>query len=73
MMLRRMVLVVSVAALALGQPAPAFASSCEDICGELAAKNCKKINSVSCGFYIAGCLPGCAVGKIVQLLVGDDE
>ncbi len=69
----RRVLLVSAAALALGQPAPAFASSCEDICGELAAKNCKKINSVSCGFYIAGCLPGCSVGKIVQLLVGDGE
>lgn len=66
-MWRRLIMALAVSALAMTQPAPAFARSCEDICGELAAKNCDQINSVSCGFYIGGCLAGCSVGKIVEL------
>ncbi len=67
-MWRRLVLVVSVTALTLGRPAPALARSCEDICADLAARNCEKINSISCAFYITGCLAGCSVGKLAQAI-----
>jgi predicted nucleic acid-binding Zn ribbon protein len=65
MLRTKLVLLAAMSALALGQPAPALARDCEDICGELAAKNCKKINSFKCTMYIAGCLLGCEAGKLL--------
>jgi len=68
-------LVVLAAALLVGLAAPtqsALAKDCEDICGEMAAKNCENIDSMKCAFYIWGCLSGCSVGQILDLLDGDD-
>lgn len=62
---RKLLLLVTAAVLSLGQPASLQAESCEDICGEKAAKNCDDIDSVKCAFYIMGCLAGCSVGKLI--------
>ena len=67
-MRKRLMLLAAALVLVLAQPLPALAAeevSCEEICGELAAKNCKKIDSLRCTFYIAGCLSGCELGKIL--------
>ncbi len=55
-------------ALVLGQPAPALARDCEDICADKAAARCEDIDSVKCGAYIAGCLLGCSMGQLIKLL-----
>lgn len=68
MMRRKLVLLGALLALTLGQPAPALARSCEDICGEKAAANCEDIDSFKCAAYITGCLAGCSVGKLYRLL-----
>ncbi len=68
---RMLMLGAALGTMALGQPESALARDCEDICADLAAKNCQRINSVGCGFYIGGCLAGCSVGKILVLLTGD--
>ena len=66
----RTLLLAAATSLMLGSPAVAGEKDtrCEDICAELAAANCKRINSVSCSFYIVGCLSGCAVGQIIATL-----
>lgn len=62
-----MVLALSaVGFLLAGRPEAALARSCEDICGELAAQNCEKIDSMKCDFYIIGCLAGCSVGQLLK-------
>ncbi len=65
---RLMLLTAATTVLALGQPATALAKDCEDTCGELAAKNCEDIDSFKCALYIMGCLAGCSVGEIVDIL-----
>ncbi len=67
-MMRRFVLVTALAALALGQPAPALARDCEDICADKAVERCEDLDSVKCGAYIAGCLLGCSVGQLIRML-----
>jgi hypothetical protein len=67
-MRRRLLLMAAAVAFTLGQPAPALADSCEDICGEKAAANCEDIDSMKCGAYIIGCLSGCSTGKIIVWL-----
>lgn len=66
-MRNKFLLLAAAATLTLSQPAPALATSCEDICAELAAKNCDNIDSAKCGVYIFSCLAGCSVGKIIKL------
>jgi hypothetical protein len=61
--MRKRLLLLCAAALLLAQPARAARYSCEDICAELAAKNCAKIDSMKCNFYILGCLAGCGFAK----------
>ena len=65
-MWRRTMAVAAVTVLALGQPAPALAKTCEDICGEKAAEKCENIDSMKCAAYIAGCLAGCYFGKLLN-------
>jgi hypothetical protein len=67
-MIRRFVLLTALAALALGQPAPALARDCEDICADKAVERCEDLDSVKCGAYIAGCLLGCSVGQLIRML-----
>ncbi|UCC83020.1 MAG: hypothetical protein JSW46_19040 [Gemmatimonadota bacterium] len=67
-MRRRLVLVTALAALALGQPAPALARDCEDVCADKAVERCDDLDSVGCGAYIAGCLLGCSVGKLIRMM-----
>jgi hypothetical protein len=67
-MWRRFVLVVALAALALGQPSAALARDCEDVCADKAVERCEDLDSVKCGAYIAGCLLGCSVGQLVRML-----
>lgn len=55
-------------ALVLGQPAPALARDCEDICADKAVEWCEDLDSVKCGAYIAGCLLGCSVGQLIRML-----
>jgi hypothetical protein len=54
------------AVLLVGQPAPAQARMCEDICADKVVENCEVIDSVKCNAYILGCLSGCSVGKIIS-------
>ncbi len=61
-------MVAGLTALALGQPTPALARDCEDICADKAVESCDDLDTVKCGAYIAGCLLGCSVGKLVRLL-----
>ncbi len=68
-MRKKLLLMVAAAAFGLGQPSPALAESCEDICGEKAAANCEDIDSLKCGAYIVGCLSGCSTGKIIAWLI----
>ncbi|UCF18787.1 MAG: hypothetical protein JSU87_12710 [Gemmatimonadota bacterium] len=65
-MWRRPLVLAAVTAFVLSQPAPAFAKTCEDICGERAAEKCENIDSMKCAAYIAGCLAGCYFGKLVN-------
>ena len=65
-MRQKLLLTAAAAALALGQPTPALARDCEDICAEKAVKNCENIDSFKCSAYIAGCLSGCSVAKIIS-------
>jgi hypothetical protein len=67
-MKRRFLLVTALTALALGQPAPALARDCEDICADKAVERCDDLDSVKCGAYIAGCLLGCSVGQLIRML-----
>ena len=67
-MRRKVVLVGALLALILGQPSPALARPCEDICGEKAAATCEDIDSFKCAAFITGCLAGCSVGKLFRLL-----
>lgn len=67
-MRRKLVLVGALLALTLGQPSPALARSCEDICGGKAAATCEDIDSFKCAAYITGCLAGCSVGKLIRLM-----
>jgi len=69
-MRRKLLLAAAAVALALGQPAPALARDCEDICAEKAVNECENIDSFKCSMYIAGCLSGCSFGKILVLLRG---
>jgi hypothetical protein len=78
MMRRKLVVLTALLALALGQPTQALGDpdrererDCEDICADLAAENCEDIDSVRCGFLIAGCLLGCSMGKLVEKLRKD--
>jgi hypothetical protein len=68
-MRKRLLLVATAAALALGQPAPALAAPCEDICGAKAAENCDDIDSANCATYIFSCLAGCSTGKIIKWII----
>ncbi len=70
-MRKKLLLVAAAAVIGLGQPAPALARDCEDICAEKAAAKCEDIDSPKCGAYIAGCLAGCSVGKIIKWLAGE--
>lgn len=68
-MKKTLMLLAAAVALGLGQPPLAQAkeeASCEDLCGELAAKNCENIDSFKCSLYIMGCLVGCSVEKIAS-------
>ncbi len=68
---KKLMLLAATATLALGQPqaVPAKeAKGCEDLCGELAAKNCDNIDSFKCAMYIMGCLVGCSVEKLASEL-----
>ncbi|NIN72456.1 MAG: hypothetical protein GTO46_11175 [Gemmatimonadetes bacterium] len=67
-MRRRLVLVTALAALALGQPAPALARDCEDVCADKAVERCDDLDSVRCGAYIGGCLLGCSVGQLIRMM-----
>jgi hypothetical protein len=64
-MRQKLLLAAAAAALALGQPTPALARDCEDICAEKAVARCENIDSFKCSAYIAGCLSGCSFGKIL--------
>lgn len=61
--------------LLLSGPAPGIgpgdaraetAVSCTDWCAEKAAANCERIDSWRCSLYIAGCLAGCNVNKLLD-------
>ncbi len=70
-MKKRLMLLAAAVALGLGQPQLAQAqegASCEDLCGELAAKNCDNIDSFKCALYIMGCLVGCSVEKLASII-----
>ena len=70
MMWMRTLLLAAAMSLMLGRPVVAAEETpCEDSCAGLAAANCERINSLTCTFYISGCLSGCAVGQIVSLLI----
>lgn len=68
MMKRKLLLVTALTALALGQPAPALARDCEDVCADKAVERCDDLDSVKCGAYIAGCLLGCSMGQLIRLV-----
>ncbi len=40
--------------------------SCTDWCAEKAAANCEDVDSWRCSLYIAGCLAGCNVEKLLN-------
>ncbi len=69
-MWRRAILSIVASALIVGQPAPALARSCEDICADRAAETCDNIDSIHCAAFIAGCLAGCSVGKALKKIFG---
>lgn len=68
MMKRKLLLVTALMAAGLGQPAPALARDCEDICADKAVEWCDDLDSVKCGAYIAGCLLGCSMGQLIRML-----
>ncbi len=65
-MRKKLLLAAAAAALTLGQPTPALARDCEDICADLAVKKCENIDSFKCSAYIAGCLSGCSMAMIIS-------
>ena len=67
-MIRRFVLVTALAALALGQPAPALARDCEDICADKAVERCEDLDSVK--YRLLRALSASGGGVTV---VGDDD
>jgi hypothetical protein len=73
-MSRRLVAALAALVLALSAPAPGLGPaaaraettvSCSDWCAEKAAANCERIESWRCSLYIAGCLAGCNVKKLI--------
>jgi hypothetical protein len=71
-MRKKLLLIAAAAALALGQPTPVLARDCEDICADKAAANCENIDTFKCSAYIAGCLSGCSVGKIIHWFLAEE-
>jgi len=65
-MRQKYLVAAAAAALTLGQPTPALARDCEDICAEKAVKNCENIDSFKCSGYIVGCLSGCSMARIIS-------
>jgi hypothetical protein len=66
-MRKKLLLATAATVLMLGQPAPALARDCEDICADKVVERCEEIDSAKCGAYIAGCLLGCSMGKLIKL------
>ena len=68
--MRRRLLLLAGLALLLSAPAaaeePPQERSCEEICAELAAQNCEKIDSMACNYYIMGCHSGCAFARKIK-------
>jgi hypothetical protein len=73
-MTRRLAAALAAFALCFSGPAPGIGPdavraessvSCSDWCAEKAAANCERIDSWRCSLYIAGCLAGCNVNKLI--------
>lgn len=67
--MRRRLLLLAGLALLLSAPAAAQEArepTCDEICAELAAQNCEKIDSMACNYYIMGCHSGCSFAKKIK-------
>lgn len=66
--MRRWWLAVALAVLSVPPKAQAAEAAgpaqCQDYCGEKAAKNCERIDSWNCTWYILGCLAGCNIASL---------